>query len=90
MFAHSGIVDCKIGEWDVSGADTHEMLSGTAFTGNLAKWPPIKVADAQVIPPRFGSARAFGGADTQEKIARVFADALREKGQGSGSECAIL
>jgi hypothetical protein len=94
MFARSGIVDCKIGEWDVSGAYTHDMLSGaTAFTGNLEKWPPDKVTKAQVPPPSFGSARAFGGPDTQEKIARVFADEIRrrEKAQGAGSsECAIL
>ena len=93
MFAHSGIVDCGIGNWDVSGADTHEMLSGaTAFAGNLAKWPPGRVADAKVHLPRFGSARAFGGADTQTKIARVFADAPRrsEKGAQGQEQCAIL
>ena len=61
MFARSNIVDCGIGNWDVTDANTHEMLLGAdAFTGSLASWPPIKVADAQgPAPPAFGSPRAF-------------------------------
>ena len=102
MFSRSNIVDCGIGNWDVTDADTHGMLLGAdAFTGSLASWPPIKVADAQgpsAPVQAFGSPRAFsvnfGAEDTQKKIARVFADALRnekgQKGSSSQEQCAIL
>jgi hypothetical protein len=103
MFAQSSIVDCGIGNWDVSGADTGAMLmDANAFTGSLEKWPRDKRDRAQVPPRRsgsgFGSARvALGGprhADkTHKMIAGVLAAALRERGaqQGSSKEqCAIL
>ena len=107
MFAESSIVDCGIGDWKVEDADVTGMLFGAdSFTGNLLKWPPEKVRDAEVpvLPPGvrggagFGSA-AFERADTESRISAVFATALRssEKGaQGvsnngnSQEQCAIL
>ena len=98
MFAQSSIVDCGIGNWDVAGAQTEGMLLGAnRFTGSLAGWKQKKVKTARApAQPAFGSARvAFEGADTQKRIAEVFAAALRAKGaRGSSREtqqqCAIL
>jgi hypothetical protein len=104
MFGNSSIVDCGIGDWNVDDADVSGMLFGAdRFTGNLHKWPTQKVRDAHApaLPPgiqggaAFGSA-AFERADTERRIAAVFATALRsgEKGaQGvsnSKEQCAIL
>jgi hypothetical protein len=93
MFAHSSIVDCGIGDWSVAGAQTDDMLVGAnRFTGNLANWPPENVDSSQVSArppgrpdgPVFGSARAaLGLADTENKIAGVFAEALRKSGKGA-------
>jgi hypothetical protein len=104
MFAESSIVDCGIGEWKVKHADVSSMLfRAYRFTGNLEKWPPEKVRDAEVpvLPPGvrggagFGSA-AFARADIESQIAALFARELRssEKGaQGASTskeQCAIL
>ena len=104
MFAESSIVDCGIGDWKVEDADVTGMLfRANRFTGNLEKWPPEKVLDAEVpVPPPgvrggagFGSA-AFARADIESQIAALFARELRssEKGaQGASTskeQCAIL
>ena len=106
MFASSSIVDCGIGNWDVSGADTGAMLiNANRFTGSLEKWPNDK-RDRAEVPRRsgsgFGSARvASGGPEarpadkTHKMIAGVLAASLREKGArvtpGTQKEqCAIL
>ena len=93
MFAQSGIVDCGIGNWDVAGAQTHDILLGAdRFTGSLANWPPENVERSQApARPSFGSARVdVGGEDTEKRIAGVFAAALRAKGAGGQEQCAIL
>jgi hypothetical protein len=41
MFWDSGIVDCGIGNWDVSGARAENMLKGAdKFTGFMSLKPP--------------------------------------------------
>ena len=72
MFWDSGIVDCGIGNWDVSGARAENMLKGTnKFTGFMSlkppKWPTSddnnKVLQANVPEARRKSfvPAAFGG-----------------------------
>lgn len=62
MFQESGIVDCKIGAWNVTNANTYKMLNGaTKFTGlgslQPPNWPKEK-RDAAEVPelnPKFGA-----------------------------------
>ena len=92
MFWRSGIVDCGIGEWDVSSAITRGMLRDAyKFTGHRSlkdpKWPTKKIDAAQVPPelPRAGPAStAFGAAAAAEmrpaeRIARLLADLARRR-----------
>ena len=60
MFWDSSIVDCGIGEWDVSRAETGGMLQDAArFTGHRSlkdpKWPKEKI-DAAKVPPELPQA----------------------------------
>ena len=97
MFWESGIVDCGIGEWDVSRAITDIMLKGAdkfAGHGSLKepKWPKEKTAAAQVPPARpastastaFGALGAAAAAPMtpEARIARLLADLARSKSSG--------
>jgi hypothetical protein len=53
MFWKSSIVDCGIGEWDVTAAKTDNMLANTDLLAafrklTLPKWPKAKIDDAKV------------------------------------------
>jgi hypothetical protein len=93
MFQDSGIVDCGIGNWNVDGAQTHEMLLGaTKFRGRLANWPERAIRAARGFRGGPVPGAGFGAADTEARISAVFATALRkrEKGASSQEQCAIL
>ena len=93
MFWQSGIVDCGIGAWDVSSANTNMMLKDAyKFTGHRSlgepKWRPAKIFAAEVPQelPRAGpqASTAFGAAAAAEmrpaeRIARLLADLARRR-----------
>ena len=106
MFRESGIVDCGIGNWDVSGAETKDMLKDASkFTGFRSlkppKWPAGKVTHARVPKQQqmsFGSV-AFGVPNAQMaqkvRIARIWEKLARERGRsgsngGAEPACVIL
>jgi hypothetical protein len=98
MFKNSGIVDCGIGDWNVSNANTRDMLADarrfTAF--KRLRWPEPKINDANVPDEQKTHVRAsaFGAeyaADTT--LVRIMADAHRKRStrdRGAGEGCAIL
>jgi hypothetical protein len=98
MFKNSGIVDCGIGDWNVSNANTTDMLAGarrfTAF--KRLKWPEPKINDANVPDEQKTHVRAsaFGAEYAADRnLARVMADAHRKRStrdRGTGEGCAIL
>jgi hypothetical protein len=95
MFWDSGIVDCGIGNWDVSGARTDGMLMGAdKFTGFMSlkppKWPTSddnnKVLQANVPEARRKSfvTAAFGAPTSAQmtleaRIAMILADLARRE-----------
>ena len=69
MFWQSSIVDCGIGEWDVSSANTERMLEDAGkFTGHRSlkepKWPKEKIDAAQVPPERPQAGQRMPAAST--------------------------
>jgi hypothetical protein len=94
MFRDSSIVDCGIGNWNVSGANTKDMLKfANKFTGFRSlkppKWPENKVTPASVPKQQqisfgaaaFGAPGAAGAQLTrQARLARIWADLARERG----------
>lgn len=99
MFQGSAIVDCGLGRWDVTNADTTGMLDGaTSFRGDLTKWTSDKQQATALAAGRVSVASVSAGSSgfgtkpsTEKQIQKIFAEAARRRVvTGSEPGCTIL
>lgn len=104
MFEGSSIVDGGISEWDVSSANTRDMLYDarkfSAYKRLLAKWDEIRLRDASVPqerhnlhPVSFGTQRArsrLTDADIARYMVQVTRSHHKRSRRAESQKCSIL